>query len=270
MREIDVERSFPLEGVTGIRVHMPAAGIHVIRAEAGGQARFHLYGRAMVGVGLDAVVSGRTIVVREDRLFRWFWPGRLRLDVHVPEGRIRELSIRSASGAVRMDPMELEECRVELASGGLEADALASGTLCVRAASGSIRIGRVTAREMDIRTVSSSIHIDACAAQKANVQSVSGGLRLQDCVGDMQAMSISGALFLSFKELKERTVRLESTSGSISLELPRDADVLTDARTTSGRIRSDFPMNGMDEAAGAPRARVSVRTTSGSISIRKG
>ena len=59
MREIDVERSFPLEGVTGMRVGMPVASIHVICAEAGGQARFHLYGRALVDGAMRAAARLR-------------------------------------------------------------------------------------------------------------------------------------------------------------------------------------------------------------------
>ena len=73
------------------------------------------------------------------------------------------------------------------------------------------------------------------------------------------------------------SANLQTTNGSIDLKLPENFSGQIDAKTSKGRVRSDFPVPFTDKSEkqlagkigdGGP-AKVKLRTTNGNINVKK-
>lgn len=86
-------------------------------------------------------------------------------------GRVRSLSVRSASGDVRVDAID-RDCDIALASGDLFAGNV-EGDLSGSVASGDVRVESVGGR-VSVKSASGDIRIDRVSGTETNIKSMSG------------------------------------------------------------------------------------------------
>src|SRR6266550_2691422 len=181
-----------------------------------------------------------------------------------------------------------------------------SGDITARGSQGEIEASSVSgdvdvsdgARTVSVESVSGSAH----AAQvngNLHVETVSGSLRAENVTGDVEASSVSGDIRLvgiQSKDVRTETVSgeigytgsiepsgrygFESHSGTIRLNIPRNAGAQFSVETFSGSIDTDFPVTllpgqkrregHMDFTIGDGRAKVKAQTFSGEIIVRNG
>lgn len=182
--------------------------------------------------------------------------------------------VESSSGSGSLTFRDLGgDLRASAGSGSIVADAV-RGAFHATTGSGSIRAsgvgGRITAR-----TGSGSIEVEQTGSGGLDVGSGSGSVRARGVRGDVKASTSSGSLDVQGQPAGEW--RLSSSSGSVTISLPSGQGFEVDASTSSGRIRTDFPVTVTGDVdrrslrgsaqGGGPL--LHVRTSSGGISIQR-
>lgn len=201
--------------------------------------------------------------------------GEARYDVNVPRGS--RLILEAVSGDITAKGSQ----------GEIEASSV-SGDVDVTEGS----------RTVSVESVSGSAH----AAQvngNLHAETVSGDLRAENVSGNVQASTVSGDIRLvgiQSRDVRTETVSgsvnytgtiepsgrysFESHSGTIRLDIPRNAGAQFSVETFSGSIDTDFPITlqpgskrregRMEFTIGDGRARVTAQTFSGEIIISNG
>jgi hypothetical protein len=133
------------------------------------------------------------------------------------------------------------------------------------------------------RTVSGNVEARRLRGP-VDARSVSGNVRVATA-GPVQASSVSGDVFAELGRMGGRDLEFRSVSGSVTLAVPAGIDADFQARTLSGSIESDFPVElGRREGRGRYNARVgqqaharlgrggpalNVTTVSGDVTLRR-
>lgn len=163
--------------------------------------------------------------------------------------------------------------------------------------SGSLKIEGVVG-DVQAKTTSGAIEIRDVEGESIVADSTSGKVTLEEVEGIIEAHSVSGRVKIEegkgaaksirttsgsiWVELKDVTgpvskMLLTSVSGDVTLLLPKDISADVDAKTTSGRIRSEFKITVESEiekrslkgTIGAGGITITLKTTSGDISLEK-
>ena len=168
-------------------------------------------------------------------------------------------------------------------------------TVWVKTVSGAIGLGNIVG-DVEAKTVSGEIKIEE-AQGDMTLDTTSGRISLEGIEGIIEAHTVSGRvkilnsrgaarsirttsgdIWVELEEIKETAsgMLLSSTSGDITLFLPKDAAVNIEAETTSGRISSEFRILIEGEIGkgkirgtiGEGGIKIRLKTTSGDISLR--
>ncbi|MDQ2841523.1 MAG: DUF4097 domain-containing protein [Acidobacteriota bacterium] len=107
---------------------------------------------------------------------------------------------------------------------------------------------------------------------------LNGSVRLTDVGGDVDGKTTNGSLIINVANTGhyEGGLRLETTNGSIKLELPANYSARVTASTVNGSIRTDFPVTVSGEigkhvsfTVGNGGSEIEAKTTNGSIQISR-
>jgi lia operon protein LiaG len=139
--------------------------------------------------------------------------------------------------------------------------------------SGDINFQRFDFEKIDIDAISGDITGTYFTSGKINLESVSGEIFLDQFIGGLTANSISGDVILNYQELNEDQ-NIESVSGNIKLNFPRDSNFYLNFDTISGNVNNEFPITtqgsndyGLQGKVGSGIHDVDVGTISGDLKI---
>jgi len=197
------------------------------------------------------------------------------------------LEIKTGSGDVTLSGGQAvlaTPVRVETSSGDVTVEGGAREVL-LDTSSGDISVSGAALAVLEASTSSGSVRLDS-GAERAVVETSSGDAVLHGLGGDLSATSSSGDVESRWSRLRAGAkVRVETSSGDVTLQLPSQAALTGEIRTTNGTIQSDFAgeedrrgrrftLSGAAAAAEQAQnertgAEVSVRTTSGDVSLLK-
>lgn len=204
-------------------------------------------------VEVDAVSSGLGSVrfelssdgenaTLEGRGSSWLGPllgsGRVRVRVRVPE----QYSLDARTGGGSIDIEELGGTARARTSGGSIAIDGARGPVELQTSGGSIRVESVVG-DVTARTSGGSIDVSEVTG-RIEVRTSGGPIRALDVGGPVLARTSGGSIQVRFSGTPEGEVR--TSGGSIEAELPEDAGVDLEARTSGGRVAidDDFEVQG--------------------------
>lgn len=275
MREINEEKSVSMDEVNLIQVDMTSIGVHFIRTETSNEVKADFHGKAMQEIKLISKIDNNTLFLTVQRkhenlpLYE-----DVVLDVYIPKAYTKNLSIKILSGAVKMDSFNLANFTLNTSSGKLEADKMNAEEINITSSSGGINIKGVDTKEFKMIGKSSAINIDECTAKKAEMETSSGNITLKNSMGDFDLKSNSGKVLVDYKNFENQNVNIETSSGSVILELQETAEFLVEAKTSNGKFKSDFSISTTDKKdikgqIGTKSNKISLKTSSGSISILK-
>lgn len=238
-REIDEEKSFVAEQTEVIKLDMSNISVHVMKTDAGNDIKIHLHGKTKRGLELISEVIDQTVAVHVDHKLDGLPIEDVILDVYIPENYGKDLRIKTTSGHVVVDPIELTTFSLSTSSGGLKAEKLNAENIAVTTTSGNIKIDDLDSGELTIKGTSSDVTITC-------------------------------------REFDAPKIEIATTSGSIDLNLPDSAE-FSYKITTNGKFQSDFPIDTAENTSktnlegqiGSEMHRVSLKATSGKITISK-
>jgi hypothetical protein len=224
---VDAPRRLALEGdASRLDVRLAAGKVRVMGTDGPPRVEITQVGRKGVEVSHDGGVlslrqPGGGAWWRRGPLW-WFGSGwrNFRVDVTLAVPPTAEGTVTLASGSV-------------VASGlrrGLTVD-VTSGSITLMGLGGSVKAS----------TISGSIQALGIAGD-LRLRAVSGEISLGESSAERVAVrTISGAINCDLDNPFTRDVRLETTSGEITVRVPVDADLQVSLNATSGRVRSAFP-----------------------------
>ncbi|KUO52031.1 MAG: hypothetical protein APF76_02505 [Desulfitibacter sp. BRH_c19] len=181
------------------------------------------------------------------------------LTIYVPEDYYHALSVNSSSGSIIVRDLELNRITLSSSSGNINVDQTGASLSAISSSSGAITVSRLTSDETTVR-------------------SSSGKIIIKEFVGNQNLHSSSGSSQIEFDMIGNFHAR--ASSGNINVFLPEDSEFKIHSRVSSGQYSNEFPVRithssrNNKEIAGTvgknPTELIDLRTSSGSISVRKG
>lgn len=145
----------------------------------------------------------------------------------------------------------------------------------VRTTNGNIEL---TGRYSDVRagTTNGDVRLDSVMGS-LDLSTTNGSIKAQDVLGRVRADTTNGGITLGIRDIKE-AIEAGTTNGSITLRIQGDLNADLTARTTNGRVNTDFPITvqgnlgsrrRVEGRIGSGGPAISLHTTNGSIHITK-
>jgi len=161
-------------------------------------------------------------------------------------GRIRANSITAdsvvmgnSSGGISINNIVADSVRIGSSSGAIEARSIEAGAADIKNSSGRITIDSLVAESAVVRTSSGRIGIDSIASGGAEINSSSGSIALGRIEGSARIGSSSGGVRGALG-MGAGNVFISTTSGSVTLDLPRSLSFDFLSRSSSGSLRTSF------------------------------
>ena len=131
--------------------------------------------------------------------------------------------------------------------------------------------------EAKLEAYNGSIAVDGVTG-RLRFHTLNGSVRLAEVGGDVDGETTNGSVTVSVAEGGhfQNGLRVETTNGSVKLELPQSYSARVEASTVNGSIRTDFPITVSGEIGkhlsftlGSGGPAIEAKTTNGSIHITK-
>jgi DUF4097 and DUF4098 domain-containing protein YvlB len=145
----------------------------------------------------------------------------------------------------------------------------------IRTTNGNIEL---SGRYADVRagTTNGDVRLDSVQGS-LELSTTNGSIKAQDVLGRVKAGTTNGGITLGLRDIKEE-IEAGTTNGSITLRVEGDLNADLTARTTNGRVNTDFPItvqgtigsrHRLEGRIGSGGPAISLHTTNGSIHITK-
>jgi len=194
---------------------------------------------------------------RKNRSRIWGLGGpRLSLKYRVKVPRRYNMNLQTAGGSISVDDLigtvqaktsggslhfgDIQGPVFGRTSGGSISLDGCEGKADIKTSGGSISIGKVDGNIL-AHTSGGSIHIEQA---KGNIQArTSGGsIRVKEVMGTIDASTSGGSVSVVITRQPDDDCRLVTSGGSITVRLAYNIAVDVDAKTSSGRVRTEFPV----------------------------
>lgn len=276
LKDINEEKYVSVKEIDEIQVEMYSRKVHFIEMKESCDMKIHVNGRAMQEIKIVCEIDNKTLIIKTYPKPKMPLYENVVLDIYIPKEFEKNLSINTNSSFVKMDSLSLESIIYNTFSGKLEAEQLNAQKVSLNTSSGEIAIKKIDAKEMVIKGKTSAVNIGECNVNEANVETTAGSITLKNSSGTLDVNSGSGKVLISYHKFENQDVKIENSSGSVTLELPNTAEFLVDAKTDTGKIQSDFPITKENTdkkqlvgQIGTKSNKVFLQTTAGSIKILK-
>lgn len=302
---VNMVKPLDLSGVEKVKVYMQVGNATVM---PGGAQEAKVTGFVFGSpdrIVFDVQKSGSEldITVKQVSGIFNFSIGEIALSVGLPADYAGSLEVSGATSKITVGDFSLSGFKSHLTTGELTADIVASGdstlesttgritlngkgrtygNIMVRSTTGSIDMEKLSAGNVDCGSTTGRITLrEIKAATKIVAGATTGRIDLIDCEGAVDARAMTGSISANLKSFGASY--FETTTGGVSLRLPANAAFNLDARTTTGRVSTDYSF--MGEVTGERKfsagaeikgstngggTEIKIRTTTGGVEILKG
>lgn len=183
------------------------------------------------------------------------------------------LKVKASSGRITVGDLSGTKVEMDSSSGKIEIEQLEAGDVQIEVSSGDVQLGRVVTELIDIRLSSGDLEIDVLDSDFTEIKT-SGETDIKSGRGEIKIEGSSGEVTLAMSEF-DAPVDVDVSSGDITVTLPKGSAFDANLDTSSGRIRSDFPVMGDlaangDELNGTVNGggnELALKTSSGNIKL---
>ena len=185
--------------------------------------------------------------------------------ISVPRRKLAAVEINASSGDLEVGGVCAAEFVLRTASGDilLNPDAKeAADRIFASTASGDVEIRDAWARTGEFSSISGDVDLSGDFGD-LNCKSVSGEVDFRGTAVDLHSKSVSGAVDLCMKVASSGTITAESTSGSVTVQLPEDAaPAHLVMSSVSGNLRSS-----VEDAGESAPLKIRLKTVSGAVKV---
>lgn len=125
--------------------------------------------------------------------------------------------------------------------------------------------------QLILHTTSGDVTSEKVQSGAITINTTSGKIALNDCAGNINLKTSSGNIFATYNNLDKQDIHIAATSGNIQLKLPSTAEFLLEAKTSTGKLHSDFPVTNenkkMEGQIGNKSNNVVLQTSTGNINL---
>ncbi|MEE9443173.1 MAG: DUF4097 family beta strand repeat-containing protein [candidate division Zixibacteria bacterium] len=146
---------------------------------------------------------------------------------------------KTSGGSIHIGDLE-GEVDVRTSGGSLRFDNI-SGPVKGKTSGGSITLESCKGRA-DVSTSGGSIEIGHVEGE-VSAHTSGGGIEVEEVMGEIDASTSGGSIYARISEQPRGDCRLTTSGGGITVYLSPDINVYLDARTSSGRVKSDFDIS---------------------------
>jgi hypothetical protein len=224
----------------------------------------------------------RLLVERGRRPLRLFNIFYACVEVYLPVSYRNGISLQSTSGSITgPDEYVCSNMAVKSSSGSISFNSVTADTVYFKTSSGSIRSEKIQGAAR-FQTSSGEI-VSGGIAGDVSAETSSGRIKLNSVTGTVTAKTSSGAINCTVTETVN-DISLVSSSGSVSLNVPKDISFRFSTRSSSGNLSTPFTerlvspvsdrrfIQGTITAGGVPESEISrnitIKTTSGSVRVK--
>ena len=196
-----------------------------------------------------------------------------KLEVMIPKDmKLNEVELNGASCDYLLDGITSSHIATTSASGECSLNDCSADTVALTGISGSITVNlNNKAESIETNTTSGDIRINADTVKDVTVNTASGdvGMTLRSA-DSVSVHTVSGELDVAMEKEADE-MRLESTSGEVTLSVPEKSDFTAALHSVSGELDSELSLtkDGSKYICGSGKNSVIISTTSGDIKIRK-
>ena len=271
--------AFAVEGAVDLTVRTPGGSVTVEAADDVAEATVELEPRddaARTAVE-EAVVELRRsgtraeLFVSVEHGFRVGGRRGPRLTISVGKGPKLGVRIRVPSGSsldVATESADVtatgsyDRADVRSASGDVRLEAV-EGEATLKSVSGDVSVERV-AGKASVNSVSGDAVIGTIGGP-ADVHSVSGDVDVREAEASAKVKTISGDVRIS--SAKEGSFEMQSVSGDLTLGLRSGSRLWVDARSTSGKTKSELDISDAPASEDRPLVELRAKSVSGDITV---
>jgi hypothetical protein len=197
---------------------------------------------------------------------------RLRVSYIITVPRKYDLDLQTTGGGIEVDPID-GMVSARSTGGGLRLETV-GGNLMGRTTGGGI-VCRSVEGDADLGTTGGGIETGYIRGS-IKAHTTGGSIRIKEADGFIRAKTTGGSIQAGFARQPLKDCYLKTTGGAVTLYLDTKFGFDLNARTTGGRISSDFPMtlDGLfDKKAISARLNgggpeLYIRTTGGGITLK--
>jgi len=218
-----------------------------------------------------------SIFLQYDRKHSWSLWGNsnrsLKIEINVSVPKEYNLDLYTAGGGIEVEDLK-GEVLVETSGGGLTFEDI-EGTIEGKTSGGGISLESCSG-DVDVKTSGGAITVGKVSG---NVQAhTSGGsIQVDEVFGVIDATTSGGSITAHIEGQPEDDCRLSTSGGSVTVYLDRDININIDAKTSAGRVDTDFPVTIRGKMRKSSlRGKINdggpemyLRTSAGNINIRE-
>lgn len=199
-----------------------------------------------------------------------FGPGK-KIIVLVPAG-MKMLTLNTATSNINVSGINCENLELNTITASVKVADIECRNLNVKNVSGHLELTRVNAENLKAKNVSGSIKSELISGQSCEQETVSGSITSEFSFPSFKTKTTSGTVYVGIhNEINEGSV--SCISGSCHMKLYDEENLTADVSSTSGHIGIDMGSGHVTgkgtHTFGNGKAKISVRTVSGSINISK-
>lgn len=200
---------------------------------------------------------------------------RIKLDIRIPAGLVRDLDIHIASGRFICDSFSFDTINGRLASGDMRMEQVSANTTGFNVASGSLSLNEVSFNEAKFTLSSGSIKAALASQNECRLKTTatSGDIKVSGAFTSIWASSLSGNTRI-ISSIAPKAITGNVTSGRLSLRIPETAEGFTaNYSCSSGAFLTDFLSAGIKRkgsvTSGNGNAEYTFTIASGAIALKK-
>ncbi|HBJ19523.1 MAG TPA: hypothetical protein DDY70_07325 [Clostridiales bacterium] len=216
---------------------------------------------------------------------------RKTLTVRIPEGlSLRSASVSAVSAPLKLSSLSAEKAVFSTTSGTIRLENIRATTLVADTTSGGMTISGVSTETLELETTSGGMTVSDVSTETLKLDSTSGAMTLTGIVtktltadstsaslrfeGEAETITAdttSGSVRLTPSTKSLREIRVESTSGDVTVTLPADAGFSASLDSMSGRFSGEFDARLTDGeyVCGDGKIHITVETNSGNLRIER-
>ncbi|MCP3984765.1 MAG: DUF4097 family beta strand repeat protein, partial [bacterium] len=262
----DLEATIPMEPGGHLRIELPSGRIEI---DSHDEPTVDLNGHASGRFRFEVEESDNEVLVRgrNEGFLSWF---QGRVDIHVRVPSAFSLDLETGGGRIDIEDI-LGDVRARTSGGSIELEQITGDVEVVTSG------GRIQAQEIDgnlkAETSGGRIHVSEVNGD-VDVHTSGGRIRIREAAGEVRAMTSGGPIEVRFDG--QPSGKLETSGGSIEVEVPENLGFDLDAETSGGRVEldDDLHLKGETERSkisgevngGGPS--LSLETSGGNIQIQ--
>ncbi|ERI91721.1 hypothetical protein HMPREF1982_02764 [Clostridiales bacterium oral taxon 876 str. F0540] len=262
--DINEEKAANINGIKEIKVSVASPDINIIPVD-GSEIKAQLNGK-IISSGpytkpeLEFSTSGDSLYINvnsKTNMVIGFFSSSLKLDIYIPSSYSDTLKLSSSSGDLNVKNLKLSNLECNASSGNANIENVSADNFVYNSSSGSLKADKLTTKT-------------------SKLSNSSGSKRATGFTGDLKVSSSSGDTKIDYAAF-DNNINVDSSSGSVEIKLPESSNFYLSAHTSSGGIKTDFPITVKGETGrheligtvGSDKNKIKINTSSGSIKILK-